>query len=144
MEGKLLAPLGIAFIVSLFASLVVSITLTPVLGSYLLAKEKMLLRQHGESWIVRRLQNVYGWLLERVMRWKKTVILLALTLLVSAIFVMSQLGRSFLPEFNEGALVISAVSLPGISLEESNKIGTAVEEALLTIPEIQTLSLIHI
>ncbi|MBP6334664.1 MAG: efflux RND transporter permease subunit [Bacteroidia bacterium] len=136
MEGKLLAPLGIAFIVSLFASLIVSITLTPVLGSYLLADEKMLQKQHKESWLVERLQNVYSALLEKVMRVKKSVIAVSAVLFVASLFVMTQLGRSFLPEFNEGSLVISAVSLPGISLEESNKIGTAVEKALLSVPEI--------
>lgn len=136
MEGKLLAPLGIAFIVSLFASLIVSITLTPVLGSYLLADEKMLQKQHKESWLVERLQNVYTKLLEKIMRWKKTVIGISIVLFITSLFVMSQLGRSFLPEFNEGSLVVSVVSLPGISLEESNKLGTQVEKALLTIPEI--------
>jgi len=137
MEGKLLAPLGIAFIVSLFASLIVSITLTPVLGSYLLTDEKMLQKQHGESWLVQRLQNIYTDSLIKVMSWKKTVIAVSLVLFVTALFTMGQLGRSFLPEFNEGSLVISAVSIPGISLEESNKIGTAVENALLSVPEIQ-------
>lgn len=136
MEGKLLAPLGIAFIVSLFASLIVSITLTPVLGSYLLADEKMLQKQHKESWLVERLQNIYTALLEKIMRWKKTVIAISAVLFIASLFVMTQLGRSFLPEFNEGSLVISAVSLPGISLEESNKIGSAVENALLSVPEI--------
>jgi CzcA family heavy metal efflux pump len=136
MEGKLLAPLGIAFIVSLFASLIVSITLTPVLGSYLLTDEKMLQKQHKESWLVERLQNIYTNLLERIMRWRKTVIAISTVLFIAALFLMTQLGRSFLPEFNEGSLVISAVSLPGISLEESNKIGTAVEKALLSVPEI--------
>ncbi len=137
MEGKLLAPLGIAFIVSLFASLIVSITLTPVLGSYLLTNEKMLQKQHGESWVVQRLQNIYTTLLEKVMQWKKTVIGISAVLLIAAFFLMTQLGRSFLPEFNEGSLVISVVSLPGISLEESNKLGTQVEKALLTVPEIK-------
>jgi CzcA family heavy metal efflux pump len=137
MEGKLLAPLGIAFIVSLFASLVVSITLTPVLASYLLTDEKMLQKQHRESWLVQRLQNGYTKSLEKIMRWKKVVLTIAVMLFIVTLFVMTQLGRSFLPEFNEGSLVVSAVSLPGISLEESNKIGTAVEKALLSVPEIK-------
>lgn len=138
MEGKLLAPLGIAFIVSLFASLVVSITLTPVLCSYLLTNEKNLQKQHGESWLVQRLQNGYSKMLRGVFR-AKTLVLAAAVLLVGvAIFGLTRLGRSFLPEFNEGSLVISAVSLPGISLEESNKIGRRVEEELLKVPEIQT------
>lgn len=137
MEGKLLAPLGIAFIVSLFASLVVSITLTPVLGSYLLSNEKMLQRQHGESWLVRHLQSGYSSVLKRVMKAKTAVLVASALLLAVAVFALTQLGRSFLPEFNEGSLVISAVSLPGISLEESNKIGSHVERELLKVPEIQ-------
>jgi len=136
MEGKLLAPLGIAFIVSLFASLVVSITLTPVLCSYLLTKDKMLIKQEKESWLVLRLQNLYSNLLDKVMNWKKTMIATSVVLLLLSLLAFSQLGRSFLPEFNEGSLVISAVSLPGISLDESNKIGSSIEKALLTIPEV--------
>lgn len=136
MEGKLLAPLGIAFIVALFASLVVSITLTPVLCSYLLTNDKMLAKQHKESWLVERLQRVYSSFLENAMRWRKTVLFSTLGLFALSLLAFSQLGRSFLPEFNEGSLVVSAVSLPGISLEESNKIGIRVEKALLTVPEI--------
>lgn len=137
MEGKLLAPLGIAFIVSLFASLVVSITLTPVLCSYLLTNDKMLAKQHKESWLVERLQNGYSRLLEKAMRWKKAVVFSSIGLFILALLAFTQLGRSFLPEFNEGSLVVSAVSLPGISLEESNKIGVNIEKALLTVPEIK-------
>ena len=140
MEGKLLAPLGIAFIVALFASLIVSITLTPVLCSYLLTKDKMLEKQHKESWLVERLQKLYVLLLEKVMRWKKTMIAGSLVLFALSMLAFSQLGRSFLPEFNEGSLVVSAVSLPGISLEESNKIGTNIEKELLTVPEIEITS----
>jgi CzcA family heavy metal efflux pump len=136
MEGKLLAPLGIAFIVSLFASLIVSITLTPVLGSYLLVNERMLNRQHRETWLVRKLQSGYLNLLTIVMRMRIAIVIGAAVLLLLSIGLMSQLGRSFLPEFNEGSLVVSSVSLPGISLEESNKIGTRVEKALLSVPEI--------
>jgi CzcA family heavy metal efflux pump len=137
MEGKLLAPLGVAFIVSLFASLIVSITLTPVLGSFLLTKQSMLLRQHGESWIVRKLQGVYAVALRGVLRAKAVILIVSVVLLAVAVLVLSQLGRSFLPEFNEGSLVISAVTLPGISLAESNKIGSRIERELLTVPEIQ-------
>ncbi|RYM35711.1 efflux RND transporter permease subunit [Brumimicrobium glaciale] len=140
MEGKLLAPLGIAFIVALFASLIVAITITPVLCSYLLTKDKMLEKQHKESWLVERLQKLYVLLLEKVMRWKKTMIAGSLVLFALSMFAFSQLGRSFLPEFNEGSLVVSAVSLPGISLEESNKIGTNIEKELLNVPEIKITS----
>jgi CzcA family heavy metal efflux pump len=138
MEGKLLAPLGIAFIVALFASLIVSITLTPVLASYLLTSDKMLVKQEKESWLVRQLQRIYEKSLETAMRHKKAILASAAGLFLLALLAMSQLGRSFLPEFNEGSLVISAVSLPGISLEESNRIGSQVEKALLSVPEIKT------
>lgn len=137
MEGKLLQPLGIAFIVSLFASLIVSLSLTPVLCSYLLTKESMLKKQHQESWLVTRLQKTYSTLLSKAMQFKKIVILSCVALFAVSLFIFTQLGRSFLPEFNEGSLVISVVSKPGISLELSNKIGTQIEKALLEIPEIK-------
>lgn len=137
MEGKLLAPLGIAFIVSLFASLIVSITLTPVLGSYMLTEEIMLKKQNKESWLVSKLQQVYGASLKKAFKFRYFLISVSAFLLFATLFVMINLGRSFLPEFNEGSLVISAVSLPGITLEESNEIGTRIEKALLTIPEVR-------
>jgi CzcA family heavy metal efflux pump len=137
MEGRLLAPLGIAFIVSLFASLVVAITLTVVLCSYLLTKEKMLHSRHRESWLVRKLNAAYETGLKHAMRARKSILIIAAVLLVGALILMGTLGRSFLPEFNEGSLVINVTSMPGISLEESNKIGTEVEKTLLTIPEIK-------
>lgn len=137
MEGRLLAPLGISFIVSLLASLVVAMTLTPVLCSYLLTGRSSLEKKETESWLVRHLQNIYGKTLSVVLSWRRTVVSVSVLLLLASIAVMSQLGRSFLPEFNEGSLVISAVTLPGISLKESNKIGTDVEKALLSVPEIR-------
>jgi CzcA family heavy metal efflux pump len=137
MEGRLLAPLGIAFIVSLFASLIVSITITPVLCSYLLTGERMLQRQHKESWLVRKLGAAYESSLKRTMRMKKLIIGISIALFIGALILLGTLGRSFLPEFNEGSLVVSVTSLPGISLEESNKIGSNVEKTLLTVPEIK-------
>lgn len=136
MEGKLLQPLGIAFIVALFASLIVSITLTPVLCSYMLTSDSMLRKQHKESALVEYLQTLYVRLLTLAMQWKRVLLASSLALFLLAMMAFSQLGRSFLPEFNEGSLVISAVSLPGISLEESNQIGNRIEKTLLTIPEI--------
>jgi len=136
MEGKLLAPLGIAFIVSLFASLIVSLTLTPVLASFLLTKDSMLLKQNKESWLVENLNRLYQKALIKAMQFRKAVLFGAGALFIISLFYFAQLGRSFLPEFNEGSLVVSAVSLPGISLEESNKIGSRVEKALLEVPEI--------
>jgi CzcA family heavy metal efflux pump len=138
MEGRLLAPLGIAFIVSLFASLIVAITITPVLCSFLLTKDKMLHRQHRESWLVRQLNGAYERSLVRAMHIKKPILGISLALFLGALILLGTLGRSFLPEFNEGSLVVSATSLPGISLEESNRIGTRIEKTLLTIPEIKT------
>ena len=137
MEGKLLEPLGIAFIVSFFASLIVSITLTPVLSGYLLTNDKMLQRQHKESWLVTRLQHVYQSALTVVMKFKGAVLGASAVLLVIALVMLGFTGRSFLPDFNEGSLVVSAVSMPGISLEESNKIGQQIEKTLLAIPEVR-------
>jgi CzcA family heavy metal efflux pump len=140
MEGRLLAPLGVAFIVALFASLVVAITLTPVLCSLLLTDEKMLRRQQRESWLVRRLNAGYEKTLNLALRFKPVVLGSAVLLFAVALVVLLRSGRSFLPEFNEGSLVISAVSLPGIGLEESNKIGTQIEKTLLTVPEIRVVT----
>lgn len=137
MEGRLLAPLGIAFIVALSASLVVAITLTPVLCSYMLSSEKQLSSEHKESWLVRKLNALYENALKKALQLKKLNIGLGIGLFATALIVMFSLGRSFLPEFNEGSLVISVVTMPGVSLEESNKIGTQVEKTLLTISEIQ-------
>lgn len=136
MEGRLLMPLGIAFVVSLFASLVIAITLTPVLCSYMLSSEKNLQKQEKESWLVRHLQDYYGRFLEWALGYKKYFIGSALAMFVLALLAFSQLGRSFLPEFNEGSLTITVIAKPGLSLDESNRIGTRVENALLSIPEI--------
>ena len=137
MEGRMLEPLGISFIVSLFASLVVALTVTPVLCSLLLTNERRLEKQAHGSWLEQQLGRLYGASLKVAMRFKGFLIAAALAVFVGSLVVFFTLGRSFLPEFNEGSLVISAVSLPGISLEESNKIGKRVEEALLTVPEIK-------
>ncbi|MCE2769683.1 MAG: efflux RND transporter permease subunit [Saprospiraceae bacterium] len=137
MEGRLLAPLGIAFIVALFASLIVAISITPVLCSYLLTGDKMLERQHKESWLVRKLSSLYENSLNMAMRYKKPILGVSLALFVASLILLGSLGRSFLPEFNEGSLVVSVTSMPGISLEESNKIGVQVEKTLLTVPEIK-------
>lgn len=136
MEGRLLTPLGISFIVSLFSSLVVSITLTPVLGSFLLAHPGMLERHRSESWLVERLQKAYNGMLHQVMARPWATLAGSAFLLCIALVALMRLGRSFLPEFNEGSLVISAMTLPGISLDESNAIGRQVEHMLLEVPEI--------
>ncbi len=140
MEGRLLQPLGISFIVSLFASLLVAVTLTPVLCSFMLTNDKMLLKQAKGSWTERWLHQYYNSALQKVMKIKKIVLGISIVLFIVAIFLMFGLGRSFLPEFNEGTLTVSAVSMPGISLEESNKIGNRIENILLSVPEISITS----
>jgi CzcA family heavy metal efflux pump len=136
MEGRMLQPLGIAFIVSLAASLLVAMTLTPVLSYYLLTDEKRLKKAVKEPWLSRKLNSWYQSSLQRSMNNKLKFILGSLVLFLIALFALFNMGRSFLPEFNEGALTISAVSQPGISLEESNEIGNLLERAVLKIPEV--------
>ncbi len=140
MEGRMLAPLGIAFIVALCASTVVALTLTPVLCSYLLGKEeKDSDKEEKEPWVARKLKSIYLKLLLWSLRYKKVVLSVIGLALFVAIIIFSTLGRSFLPPFNEGSFTVSVSTLPGISLEESDNIGRMVEERLLSIPEVQTV-----
>jgi CzcA family heavy metal efflux pump len=138
MEGRMLQPLGIAFIVSLFVSLIVAMTLTPLLAKMMLTNEKFLARNEKEKWLVRKLTGMYEKSLVWSLRHKKVVLSLTLVLFVTSLFLFTQMGRSFLPEFNEGSLTLSVVTQPGTSLEESNKIGNLVETELLQIPEINS------
>jgi CzcA family heavy metal efflux pump len=136
MEGRLLQPLGISFIVAIFTSLFVAVTLTPVLSYYLLGNGERLQKQAQGSWVERFLSGLYKRLLGFVLKIPRLMIGIALILFIASIWLMSHLGRSFLPEFNEGSLVISVVTPPGTSLEESNKAGKLVEDILLEMPEI--------
>jgi CzcA family heavy metal efflux pump len=138
MEGRMLQPLGIAFIVSLFVSLVVAMTLTPLLSKMLLSDEKYLAKNEKEKWLVRKLTYHYEQSLTWTLQHKKAVIFSTLGMFVIALFAFSTFGRSFLPEFNEGALTLSVVTKPGTSLEESNRLGNLVETELLSIPEISS------
>ncbi|MEQ9221224.1 MAG: efflux RND transporter permease subunit [Cyclobacteriaceae bacterium] len=140
MEGRLLQPLGIAFITSVLTSLIVAVTLTPVLCSCLLKSEKVLNQQAEGTKVERWLQARYAGTLERVLKFPKTVIGLTVGAFVISLVLMTQLGRSFLPEFNEGSLVISAVGVPGMSLEESNKNGQLIEKRLLDMPEVEVVT----
>ena len=140
MEGRLLQPLGIAFITSVLTSLVVAVTVTPVLCSYLLKSDKVLSKQADGTRVERWLQKVYSGTLVKALRIPKTIIGLTIGAFLISIILLTQLGRSFLPEFNEGSLVISVVGLPGMSLEESNKTGTLVEELLLEMPEVDVVT----
>lgn len=140
MEGKMLIPLGIAFIVSLFASTVVALTLTPVLCSYLLGGRKGSDSLPKEAFVAVWLKKYYETALLWVLGHKKIVTGGTAVLLVAAIGFFFTLGHSFLPSFNEGSFTINISSLPGISLEESDNIGRRAEELLLTIPEIKTVA----
>lgn len=138
MEGRLLAPLGIAFITALCASTVVALTLTPVLCSFLLGRKQ---GKNGEkeSVVALWLNRHYNSLLQKAINRKRVVISITGALLVLALVVFFSLGRSFLPPFNEGSFTINVSTMPGISLEESDKIGLRVEKILLEIPEIKTV-----
>ncbi|GGF49765.1 efflux RND transporter permease subunit [Echinicola rosea] len=140
MEGRLLQPLGIAFITSVLTSLVVAVTVTPVLCSYLLKSEKVLSRQAEGTKVERWLQARYSGALGRALKFPKVVIGLTLGAFIFSLILFTQLGRSFLPEFNEGSLVISAVGVPGMSLEESNKNGQLIEKLLLEMPEVEVVT----
>ena len=168
MEGRMLVPLGIAFITALAASTVVALTLTPVLCSYLLRNKEDKHSEEiqelpevtakdssespaspsrntngansGDSAVARTLKKAYGALLEKALHHKRAVLGCTIALFAVALGLFFTLGRSFLPPFNEGSFTINVSSLPGISLEESDAIGHRAEELLLTIPEIQTVA----
>jgi len=141
MEGRMLRPLGLTFIVSLFSSLIVALSLTPVMSSYLLVSEKQLKSdEKGNNKLVQKLNRLYSQSLRSVIRYRKVIIGLSGLLLLGTIIVFTQFGRSFLPEFNEGTLTITTVSLPGISIEESNRITSKIDKELLEIPEVKYVS----
>ncbi len=144
MEGRMLKPLGITFIISLMTSTLVALTVTPVLGSYLLPDhtggEGTSSRNPEEdapvaAWLKKR----YKRLLERALERKGIVIGTVAAFLAAALVMFFSLGRSFLPAFNEGSFTIAMSSVPGISLEESNRLGLMAEELLMSIPEIRTV-----
>ena len=140
MEGRMLAPLGIAFIVALIASTIVALTLTPVLSSYLLGKEKVKNgKKEREPVVVRFLKKHYEKALSVTLQNKRWVLGGTMVMLVVSLIMFFSLGRSFLPPFNEGSFTINVSTLPGISLEESDKTGRMAEEILLSIPEVQTV-----
>lgn len=140
MEGRMLAPLGVAFIAALIASTIVALTLTPVLCSYLLGKPRKGNKPDQEPYLVRKLKIGY----EKALRWslihKKWVLGVTGGVLVASLIVFFTLGRSFLPPFNEGSFTINISTVPGISIEESDKIGRIAEDILLSIPEVKTVA----
>ncbi len=138
MEGRMLIPLGIAFVVSLFASTLVALTLTPVLCSCLLGKDKSDKSGHEPKWVV-SMKMHYRHLLEISLVHYKKVLAVTALLFVMSLFLFFSFGRSFLPPFNEGSFTINVSTLPGISLEESDRMGRQAEQLLLSIPEVQTV-----
>lgn len=138
LEGRMLKPLGIAYLIALVMSLVVAMTVTPLLCKLMLSGEKYLTRNEKKSWVDKWLlggyRNSLRWVLAHAGYITGSVVLL----FVVCMFLFASMGRSFLPEFNEKALTISAVSRPGVSLEESNRLGAAIEKELLQIPEVES------
>ncbi len=139
VEGRLLEPLGLAYVVALFASLVVAMTVTPVLCYFLLPGSRAVLGGR-EPLVVHVLKSGYARILAPVLRHPWAVTMPAVLLFLAAIAASGLLGRAFLPEFNEGALTISAVTLPGSSLRESDALGRLVEETLRSHPEVLSVA----
>ncbi len=138
MEGRMLKPLGITFIISLMASTLVALTVTPVLSSFMLGSQNSD-KTGREPALVRWLKKYYGKALNWSLGHKKTILCGVGALLVAAVVMFFTLGGSFLPAFNEGSFTISVSTVPGISLEESDRMGRTAEKLLLSIPEIKTV-----
>ncbi len=139
VEGRMLKPLGLAYIVSIGASLIIAMTVTPAMCYYLLRGEGVKGKLE-ESWFTKKLKSGYENVLDFTLQFKKSILLGTLGLFIVAIILVPFLGRSFLPEFNEGTLVISTVTIPGTSLDESNEMGTRIEKILLAHPGIISTS----
>jgi len=137
VEGRLLWPIGFAYIIALVASLVVALTVTPALCSILLPRARSILKGH-DPWLIRTLKRIYRPLLSFSLNHSWMVLGASLLLVVAAGLSVSRMGRSFLPEFNEGSLTVGAVTIPGTSLAESDQLGTALEKILLTVPEVRS------
>lgn len=138
MEGRMLIPLGLTFVMALFASTAVSLTLTPVLCSYLLGSERSDPLKK-DPFLVRILKTIYRNLLESALFHRKGLLIGVGAALVVSVFMLLSFGKSFLPPFNEGSFTINVSTLPGVSLDESDKIGKMAEDILLSIPEIQVV-----
>ncbi len=138
IEGKLFIPLGLAYIISLIASLFVSLTITPVLCSVLLNKDKLI--EHEDGRLIKWLKSKDRKLLELSLNHPKIVFSIAITLLLGSLSLIPFMGKDFLPKFNEGTATISLLSQPGISLEESNRKGTEAENLILSVPEVKSVA----
>ena len=141
MEGRMLKPLGVTFIVSLVASLLVALTLTPVLSSYLLTGDSQLSRdERGGNLLVQKLNTWYKNSLGILLKYRTAVVLSSVGLLLVALLVFFSFGHAFLPEFNEGTITMTTSSIPGVSLEESNKLINSIDREMLEIPEVKYVS----
>ena len=140
MEGRMLKPLGVSFLVALAASTIVALTLTPVLCSYLLGSTKDNSKLSREPRVTAALRRAYSRSLESALRHKKALLIGTGVLFVAAVALSFTLGRGFLPPFNEGSFTINVSTLPGISLEESDKIGREAERIILETPEVLTVA----
>lgn len=136
MEGRMLRPLGITFIIALLASTVVALTVTPVLCSYLLGGKIANRELSREPWLSRKLTAAYAASLTKALSASRPVLAVTVVIFVISLGCFFTLGRSFLPPFNEGSLTINVSTLPGISLEESNRVGREAERIILDTPEI--------
>ncbi|MBR5477680.1 MAG: efflux RND transporter permease subunit [Bacteroidaceae bacterium] len=136
LEGRMLKPLGLAYLIALVMSLLVAMTVTPLLCKMMLSGDDYLARNEKKNWVDRWLITGYSKALAWVIRHTRVVVGGVLVLFACCMLLFTQMGRSFLPEFNESALTISAVSRPGVSLEESNRLGAVIEKELLQIPEV--------
>lgn len=140
IEGRMLIPLGVAFIVALAASTVVALTLTPVLCSYMLSSDKATGMLNRQPWLAEKLRNAYSRSLEWCLLHEKVVIAITAALFISAVILVFTLGRGFLPPYNEGSMTINVSTLPGFSLEESDRVGRMAEEIILATPEVRTVA----
>ena len=139
LEGRLFAPLGLSYIISLLCSLVVSLTVTPVLGYYLLGRSR-LLDDADDSFLLRWLKRVDAWVLRHTLRHARAVLAVVALLVVASVTMIAWMGGEFLPAFNEGTLTVSVQTEPGTSLAESSRVARLVEGLILEVPEVLSLS----
>ena len=138
IEGRMLVPLGVSFIVALIASTIVALTLTPVMCYYLLGSKKATAKADRDPYVTRKMRTGYTAALEWCLKHSRAVLTGVGVLFVAAMALFFTLGRSFLPSFNEGSMTINVSTLPGISLDESDKIGAEAEKLILSVPEVRT------
>src|SRR5262249_33148759 len=139
LEGRLFAPLALAYIVSLAASLLVSLTVTPVLASYLLPRARFL-SHRGDPLLLRVLKWLDARLVRFSLRHARVVLGVVAVLAVFSVAAVFQMGGEFLPPFNEGTLTVNVQTEPGTSLQESSRLATRVEALLLAVPEVQSVA----